>query len=86
MTKIYAHCDRTGVVTFSDKPDLAGQLCIGSGVGQAFKDEIEVLCRLAYDNKSMLVPGVPEATSSDEALKAVWAFMDLIKQRQKVAA
>lgn len=86
MTTIYAHCDRAGFVTFSNKPDLDGQLCIGAGTGQAFKDEIGVLCRLAYDNKSLLVPGVPEATNSDEALNAVWRFMDLIKQRQKVAA
>ena len=36
---------------------------------------------LAHDNETLLVPGVPEAKSDDDALAAVVAFVEAVETR-----
>lgn len=66
--KIYAYCWATGVIHFGTKvPE--GAIAIARGERQAVVDFIEVVARHAYDGKTLLVPGVPEAeeTKGDAA-------------------
>lgn len=39
------------------------------------RDEVSVLCRLAYDGKTALVPGIPEATDQRAGIDALQAFL-----------
>lgn len=77
----YAHCDRQGVISYTDNADESGLICLGSGVGQDFKDKVEVLARHAYQGGVLLVPGVPEAVDDKAALAAVTRFSDHLKVR-----
>lgn len=62
--KTYAYCWASGLIQFGTKvPE--GAIAIASGERQKLVDLIEVTARHAYDGKSLLVPGVPEA--SDQA-------------------
>ena len=45
-----------------------------------YREEIETWARLAYDNKTLLVPGIPESNSSDDALVAAITFADRIRK------
>lgn len=65
----YAYCYRSGLVEFGGMvPE--GALPIDTGRGKKWREGIEVKCRLAYDGKTPLVPGIPEADSDDAAYEA----------------
>lgn len=51
-----------------------GAICFASGPAKALHEIVGVLARHAYDGKTLLVPGIPEATSDDEAIEALSAF------------
>ena len=71
----FLYCDRAGVIHIgSYTPE--GMLPLGKGSRGQLTDAIGGLARLAYDNKTMLVPGVPEAQNDDEALEAARRFRD----------
>ena len=64
-----AWCYACGTLVFSETepqgalpvlPELAGS--------QHYRRTLGVFCRLAYDNKTLLVPGLPENPGSAEAL------------------
>lgn len=75
---MYAYCYRTGLVCFGEKiPN--GAIEIAQGKGKKFINSIKVKCRLAYNNKDWIVPGIPEATTSDEAVMALCKFIKLIE-------
>ena len=72
--KTYAHADRKGLISLTTKPDEAGLIQIGSG-GKGFRQKVETLARHGYCGE-LLVPGVPEAASDDDALIALSFFRD----------
>lgn len=69
----YAYCWRSGKIEFGPKVP-AGALPIGRG-GKVFREKVEVHARLSRDdNETLLVPGIPEANNSNEAIAALSAF------------
>lgn len=75
-----AFCDRRGVIKFGRSvPD--GQLLVASAPAKFLRDEITASARHAYDGKTLLVPGVPEAETEDEALDALIRFCDWVAPR-----
>lgn len=83
MTKsktIYAHCYRSGEIVFSVKEDIAGCIALISGPDQLLREKVSVLARLAHDNKTLLVPGLPEAESGKAAIAAVVRFRELVSK------
>jgi hypothetical protein len=79
---ITAFCDRNGVIEFAKGKKIPeGMLPIASGPARFIKQVIGVAARHAYDNKTLLVPGVPEAPTERKAGDALRAFCDWLKQR-----
>lgn len=70
----YAHVSRSGVISFTERPDEKGLIMVGSG-GAGFRDRVEARAREGY-NGQLLVPGVPEAASEDDALIGVAFFRE----------
>lgn len=75
MPKTYAHCDRNGVISFSEKKDEDGLICLGGG-RTMFRDNVIVHARHSKTSDTLLVPGVPEAANVDDALEATRLFSD----------
>ena len=67
----YAHCDRRGIITFSDEPDIDGLIMFAEGEKSC--ELVKVRARKGY-NGQLLVPGVPEAMNDGEALNALVEF------------
>ncbi|MBB4122943.1 hypothetical protein [Martelella radicis] len=77
---VYAYCDRCGVIEFADCVDdiPTGMLVFATG-GDDLKAKVETKARHGYDSDTLLVPGVPEASTDEEAMSAFqrwheWAF------------
>lgn len=69
-----AYCWANGVIGFGRKvPD--GALEIARGPSKALRRWIAGVSRLAYDNKTLLVPGVPEAPNQRSACTALLSFL-----------
>lgn len=73
-TQYHAYCYATGQIGIGVVVP-SGAVELAKGQHRALKEEIEVVARLAYDNETLLVPGVPEATSLDSAIAAVVGFV-----------
>ncbi len=73
MPDTLAHADRAGVIRFTQSKCPSGCLPIARG-DDTLMERIRAQARLAYDNKTLLVPGVPEAQSELAALDALMAF------------
>ena len=74
---------RSGRIEFSTTPleDHPGlPICPEYAEHPLYREKIETWARLAYDNKTLLVPGIPEAKSSDDALAAAINFANLIRE------
>ena len=76
--EMVAYCFRDGRIELGRKAP-EGALVLGRG-GKKFQDRVAARCRWAHDNRTMLVPGVPEAEASMEALDAVEKFSQWIKK------
>jgi hypothetical protein len=76
-----AFADRAGVIRFGKRcPN--GALPIGRHHRLAtLRSTVSAVARLAYDNETLFVPGVPEAKSDDAALAAVVAFAKAVDTR-----
>lgn len=85
MTHV-AFADRAGVIRFARRCPK-GALPIGRHRRFAtLHDAVSAVARLAHDNETLLVPGVPEAKSDDAALAAVVAFIEAVETRLKERA
>lgn len=74
-----AYCWASGLIEFGETlPE--GALPIITVHSQAERDTVEVLARLSHDNQ-LLVPGIPEAASQDEAREALVRFSRVIQER-----
>lgn len=78
---MYAFCDRRGVIEFG--PDVPrGMLDLARGEEAELRELFSAKARHAYDGKTLLVPGVPEARSDEAALEAVQAFVLWLRRRE----
>ncbi|EBW5286822.1 host nuclease inhibitor protein [Salmonella enterica] len=76
---ITAYCWASGLIEFGHTlPE--GALPIVTGSEKQVRDVVEVLARHAY-NGDLLVPGIPEAVSQDEAHEALVRFFREIRVR-----
>lgn len=80
-----AYCYRSGQIGLGRRLPK-GALPIARVKGRSLRPVIEVLARWAYDNKTMLVPGIPEASSDTEALAALRQFGNEVRRRLPQAA
>lgn len=82
---MFAYAWRSGLIQFGRKvPD--GALCIAEGPAKKLRPSVEAVARHAYDNETLLVPGIPEAKDDDEALDALFVFQSLVEGRLEDAA
>jgi hypothetical protein len=73
-----AFCWRSGLIGFGSAiPD--GALKIAEGPSKKLRELIGVVSRHAYNGKDLLVPGIPEADSEEQAADALEAFIEWIK-------
>ena len=76
-----AFADRAGVIRFGRRCPK-GALPIGRHRRfVTLHGAVSAVARLAYDNETLLVPGVPEAKTDDAALDAVVAFAKAVETR-----
>lgn len=73
-------CRRSGEVSIS-RYAKRGTLKVLTGDGRRIRPILLVVARHAYDGRTLLVPGVPEATSDVQAMEAVVAFRKQIQKR-----
>ena len=76
-----AHCDAAGVIRISERRLPTGCLPIMIGRRRALNKLIEGNARLAYDGRTYLVPGVPEAPSQEAGLAALERFCDWLAKQ-----
>lgn len=73
-TQYTAYCFASGQIEFGiTVPD--GALALAKGAARPLKQAVEVLARHGYEPGVLLVPGVPEARSFEEAKAAVVRFV-----------
>lgn len=69
-----AYCWANGVIGFGDHlPE--GALPLMRGAPNVVRGRMSTHARHAYDRKTLLVPGIPEARDEASALKAYQAFI-----------
>lgn len=72
----YAYCYKSGEIGFvqnlEDVP--AGAKIFAEGKGKPFRDSVQAKCRLSYDNRTHLCPGLPEKDLTGFVLWHKWAF------------
>jgi len=74
MSTFHAYCDRRGVIKTGSRI-ANGCLPIADDPDRALlREMVEALARHAYDGRTLLVPGIPEAETEQEALTALLAF------------
>lgn len=73
-------CWRSGQVEVrSSEPE--GGISLMRGSARRLKTLLEACARHAYDGKTLLVPGIPEADDDDAAYDAMVAFAAFLKKR-----
>jgi hypothetical protein len=76
-----AFADRAGVIGFARRCP-PGALPIAHHPNlERLKSQVSALARVAHDNETLLVPGVPEAENSDQALSALTKFAETVRSR-----
>ncbi|MDS9954448.1 hypothetical protein [Pseudomonas aeruginosa] len=84
MADTIAFCWASGLIQFGDQvPE--GAIEIARGDDQVVREILVTNSRHAYDNVSLLVPGVPEATNQAEGVDALEWFIRLhrhVRQRR----
>lgn len=75
-----AYCYADGEILFgATVPN--GAIEIARGPELALRKHIAATARLAYDNETLLVPGVPEAADQDAKLDALIAHLKWLSER-----
>lgn len=78
-----AYCYASGQIKIGTKVPV-GALPIISGPENKLRAVIQGTARLARDNKTLLVPGIPEAPNQEEALNALFAYIGWIEPRMHI--
>lgn len=73
-TQCHAYCEASGQICI-DVTVPEGCVAMAKGPYRALKEEVELKARHGYQAGVLLVPGVPEATSLDNAIAAVVGFV-----------
>jgi hypothetical protein len=78
-----AWCWRTGAIGFGRASRRAPKdaFDLGCGSPRRLRDVVSVNARHAYEGRTLLVPGVPEAPDDVEALAAAKRFAALVQLR-----
>lgn len=77
MEKAYVY--RSGLIGFADHIPR-GTIPLLNQDGRSFtRDEIEGAARRSYDGKDLLVPGVPEAKTDQEAMRALKQWIEWLR-------
>ena len=80
MSKIVAFAWASGLIGFaSECPD--GALPIMTGDEATVRDAVDVLARHSRTNTDLFVPGVPEAQSQSEGMRALCRFTSETNKR-----
>lgn len=78
--RLKAFCWGSGLLQVArDVPE--GALHLATGPDEIMLEAISGTARLGYDNQTWIVPGVPEANSTDAALDAVFDFQNHLVKR-----
>lgn len=80
MTHIYAYCFADGVIDFGSTIPV-GALPVADGIERDILRSIHGTARLAYDNETWLVPGVPEAADQFDGVDALAAYRKRVAER-----
>lgn len=78
--KIVAYAWRGGIIEFGASVPK-GAIEIALAFEARLRNVICAVARHAYDGKTLLVPGIPEAVSDDEAANALDRFRDQVIRR-----
>lgn len=82
MKKIVAYAWASGLIEFGQNcPD--GALPVLFGKEQQVRERVDVLARHSRTSDALLVPGVPEAQSQDEAMQALTRFVKELNRREE---
>lgn len=73
-------CYRSGE-TFVSRRVPKGTMKVVTGHGRRLKRILSVCARHAYDGKTLLVPGLPEAGNDLQAIAAVKGFEQMLRER-----
>lgn len=81
-SNVSLYCMRDGIIKSVVPGEVPqGALRLIGGDAQDLWEIVQGTARLAYDNETYLVPGVPEATDSERALDAVVKYQGILEQR-----
>jgi hypothetical protein len=75
-----AWTDFRGRIGLGAEPPACGVVLLAQGPAQELRRHVSALARLAYDNQTLLVPGVPEAETEAERLVAMHRFSAAVAQ------
>lgn len=76
-----ATVDRSGEIAFGFDRDKGSVTIMVAEDEALLRKIIEPAARLAHDNETFLVPGVPEAESEEQGMEALIAFTNRIHKR-----
>jgi len=76
---IYAY--RSGEIGFALRKAPAGAIALRKAPHSVAEKAVHGCARLAYDNQTWLVPGIPESRSDDEAYQALCDFGQRLNDR-----
>lgn len=74
------YCSRDGVIGIGRRAPR-GSLPLVSAPGRHLRRVVEAVVRRAYDGKTLLVPGIPEAATDLAALEAARSFERQVTRR-----
>jgi len=77
---MYAHCFRSGEIELSRKSNIEGAICIANAPAKELRRKVSARARHAYDGETLLVPGIPEAQTDDEAFDAMQRFKEFLSR------
>ncbi len=76
-----AYCYRSGHIYFRQNKRGLPNGAISLGVHRHIRKAVVPIARVAYNNKTLLVPGIPEATSDADAAEALHRFKNGVRER-----
>lgn len=81
-----AYCDAAGVVKFVEArgkmPTVPKGVIVFAKGDKATMSAVRATLRLAYDNETYLVPGVPEASDQMAGMAALNKYCDWLRSRR----
>lgn len=76
----HAHCARNGEIHVRLSDNIGDPILLASAPKLRLDNAISSIARLAYDNETWMVPGVPEAETAEEAGEALRRFQAMIEE------